>query len=97
MYSLQQTPVFAKWLKALRDLRAKARIIARLRLAEMGHLGDTKAVGGQVSEMRIDVGAGYRVYYTRRGETLIVLLVGGDKSTQEKDIRRAQALVKELL
>lgn len=97
MYSLQQTPVFAKWLKALRDLRAKARIIARLRMAEMGHLDDAKAVGGEVSEMRIDVGPGYRVYYTRRGETLIVLLVGGDKSTQEKDIRRAQTMVKELL
>ncbi len=66
-------------------------------MAEMGHLGDAKAVGGEVSEMRIDVGPGYRVYYTRRGETLIVLLVGGDKSTQEKDIRRAQTMVKELL
>lgn len=96
MYSIQQTQTFAKWLADLRDMRAKARVIARVRQAEQGNLGDAKSVGGGVSEMRIDVGPGYRVYYTRRGEVLIILLVGGDKSTQDKDIKRAQAMVKEL-
>lgn len=96
MYSIQQTATFAKWLSGLRDMRAKARIIARVRQAEHGNLGDTKSVGGGVSEMRIDVGPGYRLYYTRRGEILIILLIGGDKSTQEKDIKRAQAMLQEL-
>lgn len=68
----------------------------RVRQAEHGNLGDTKSVGGGVSEMRIDVGAGYRLYYTRRGDILVILLVGGDKSTQDKDIRRAQAMLGEL-
>ena len=67
-----------------------------MRQAERGNLGDAKSVGGGVSEMRIDVGPGYRVYYTRRGEVLIILLVGGDKSTQDKDIKRAQVMLKEL-
>lgn len=96
MYSIQQTETFAKWLSGLRDLRARARIVARVRQAEHGNLGDTKSVGGGVSEMRIDVGPGYRLYYTRRGEILIVLLVGGDKSSQDRDIRRAQAILQEL-
>lgn len=96
MYSIQQTETFAKWLSGLRDLRAKARIIARVRRAEHGNLGDTKSVGGGVSEMRIDVGPGYRLYYTRRGEILIILLVGGDKSTQDRDIKHAQAMLQEL-
>lgn len=96
MYSIQQTQTFAKWLSSLRDMRAKARIVARVRQAERGNVGDTKSVGGSVSEMRIDIGPGYRLYYTRRGEVLIILLVGGDKSTQEKDIKRAQAMLQEL-
>jgi len=96
MYSIQQTATFAKWLAKLRDMRAKARIVARVRQAEHGNLGDTKSVGGGVSEMRIDVGLGYRLYYTRRAELLIILLVGGDKSTQESDIKRAQAMLREL-
>lgn len=96
MYSVQQTQTFAKWLAGLRDMRAKARIVSRIRQATNGNLGDVKSVGGGVSEMRVDVGPGYRLYYTRRGEVLIILLVGGDKSSQEKDIKRAQAILQEL-
>ena len=72
------------------------RIAARLRLAEAGSLGDWKTVGGEVSEMRVDVGAGYRLYFTRRGSILIVMLAGGDKSTQARDIKRVQRILKEL-
>jgi putative addiction module killer protein len=96
MYSVRQTQTFAKWLASLRDMRAKARIVARVRQAEGGNLGDVRSVGGGVSEMRIDVGPGYRLYYCRRGDVLIILLVGGDKSTQDKDIRRAQAMLQDI-
>jgi putative addiction module killer protein len=70
----------------LRDQRAKARILARLESARHGNLGDVKSVGGGVSEMRVDVGAGYRVYFTRRGTVVMLILCGGDKSTQEKTL-----------
>lgn len=96
MYSIKQTPTFVDWLSALRDPRAKARIAARLRMAGEGHLGDVKSVGDGVSEMRVDVGPGYRLYYTRRGQELIVLLIGGDKSTQDRDIKRARKMAQEL-
>ena len=92
MYQIRQTHVFAKWLVDLRDVRAKARILAQLDSTRLGNLGDSRSVGDGVSEMRIDVGAGYRVYFTRRQRILIVLLCGGDKSTQAKDIVRAKAL-----
>jgi len=91
-----QTKEFQSWLDALRDKRAQARIAARLRLAEAGNLGDWKPVGGEVSEMRVDFGPGYRLYFTRRGRLLIVMLAGGDKSSQARDIRRAQRILKEL-
>jgi putative addiction module killer protein len=96
VYQLQQTEVFSKWLSALRDIRAKARILARLDAAKLGNLGDSKSVGGGVSEMRIDVGAGYRVYFIRRQAIVILVLSGGDKSTQPKDISRAKAMAREL-
>ena len=96
MFTVRQTQEFQDWLDALKDLRAQVRIAARLRLAEAGSLGDWKAVGGEVSEMRVDVGPGYRLYFTRRGGILIVMLAGGDKSTQAKDIKRAQLILKEL-
>ncbi len=92
MYQIRQTDTFARWLVDLRDARAKARILARLDSTRLGNFGDTRSVGGGVSEMRIDVGAGYRVYFIRRRRTMIVLLCGGDKSTQAKDIVRAKAL-----
>lgn len=96
MFTVLQTAEFQNWLDALRDNRAQARIAARLRLAEAGNLGDWKPVGGEVSEMRVDFGPGYRLYFARRGRLLIVMLVGGDKSSQARDIRRAQRILKEL-
>jgi putative addiction module killer protein len=96
MYTLRQTQEFQDWLDALKDLRAQVRIVARLRLVEAGNLGDWKAVGGGVSEMRVDVGPGYRLYFTRRGNLLIVMLAGGDKATQSRDIKRAQRILKQL-
>jgi putative addiction module killer protein len=96
VYRLKQTEVFSKWLSALRDARAKARILARLDAARLGNLGDSKSVGSGVSEMRVDVGAGYRLYFIRRQALVIVLLCGGDKTTQPKDISRAKAMAREL-
>lgn len=96
MYTLRQTQEFQDWLDALKDWRAQVRIVARLRLVEAGNLGDWKAVGGGVSEMRVDIGPGYRLYFTRRGNLLIVMLAGGDKATQSRDIKRAQRILKQL-
>lgn len=92
VYQVLQTDAFARWLVALRDVRAKARILARLDSTRLGNLGDIRSVGGGVSEMRIDIGAGYRVYFTRRQRIVVILLCGGDKSTQAKDIARARLL-----
>lgn len=94
MFIVRQTQEFQDWLDALKDLRAQVRIAARLRLAEAGSLGDWKPVGGDVSEMRVDFGPGYRLYFARRGSVLIVMLAGGDKSTQARDIKRAQRILK---
>ena len=96
MFIVRQTQEFQDWLDGLKDLRAQVRIAARLRLAEAGSLGDWKPVGGDVSELRVDFGPGYRVYFARRGSILIVILAGGDKSTQARDIKRAQRILKEL-
>ena len=96
MFTVLQTQEFQRWLDAVRDRRAQVRIAARLRLAEAGNLGDWKSVGGEVSEMRVNFGPGYRLYFARRGSILIVMLAGGDKSTQTKDIKRAQKILKEL-
>lgn len=96
MYILRQTVEFQKWLDDLKDHRAQVRIAARLRLAEAGSLGDWKSVGGEVSEMRVDYGPGYRLYFTRRGTLLIIMLAGGDKASQKRDIKRAQCMVAEL-
>lgn len=96
MIELRKTTVFARWLDELRDLRARARVQARLdRLAE-GNPGDVKAIGEGVSELRIDYGPGYRVYFKARGRTLIILLAGGDKRTQAGDVRTALRLAREL-
>ena len=91
-----RTAEFDAWLKALRDPVGKARIAARIRSAEAGNLGDVAAVGGGVLEMRIHVGPGYRLYYCRRGEVTYLLLLGGDKSSQQRDIRAAKALLTDL-
>lgn len=96
MFTVLQTDDFRRWLDALKDTKAQIRIATRLRLVEAGHLGDWKSVGGSVSEMRVDVGPGYRLYYTRRQGVLIILLAGGDKSSQARDIKRAQKIAESL-
>jgi putative addiction module killer protein len=96
VYTVQQTEEFQRWLDALADMRAQVRIVARIRLAEAGNLGDWATVGGGVSEMRVHVGPGYRLYFTRRGGVLVIMLAGGDKSSQARDIRRAQRVAAEL-
>lgn len=96
MIEVRQTTRFATWLAGLRDGRARARILKRLDRASEGNLGDVASVGGGVSEMRIFYGPGYRIYFIRRGARLIVLLCGGDKSTQRADIDEAMALAKEV-
>ena len=96
MIQIQQTETYAKWFAGLRDRVARARIDIRIRRLSLGNAGDAKPVGEGVSELRVDHGPGYRVYFIQRGEVLIVLLAGGDKSTQDKDIRSAKALAKDL-
>jgi len=96
VYTVQQTEEFQRWLDDLADMRAQVRIVARIRLAEAGSLGDWAPVGGGVSEMRVHFGPGYRLYFTRRGGVLIVMLAGGDKGSQARDIKRAQRIATEL-
>jgi putative addiction module killer protein len=86
---------FDQWLRQLRDRRAVARIAARLDRLAVGNPGDVKALGGGLSELRIDYGPGYRVYFLQRGLIVVVLLCGGDKSTQDKDIQRAKKIAEE--
>ena len=96
MIEVRQTEIFSKWLVGLRDIRARARIQARIDRLETGNVGDTKPVGEGVSEVRIDYGPGYRIYFVQRGSELFILLAGGDKSSQSKDIRKALSLAAEL-
>ena len=95
MIELRKTRRFADWLDGLRDLRARARVQARINRLADGNPGDAKSVGGGVSELRVDYGPGYRVYFTWRGTELVILLAGGDKSTQASDIKAAQKLAHE--
>ena len=96
MFEVRKTDVFAKWQDGLDDIRARARVQARIERLAGGNPGDVKPVGGGVSEMRIDYGPGYRVYFTRAGREIIVLLAGGDKSTQDADIKLAVRLARNL-
>ena len=96
MMEVRQTDIFAAWFAALRDRQARARITVRIRRLSLGNPGDVRAVGGGVSEMRIDHGPGYRLYFVRRGQALVVLLCGGDKRGQDRDIARAHELAKEV-
>ncbi len=96
MFTVYQTQEFQEWLDALKDVKAQVRIAARLRLAEAGNLGDWKSIGGEVSEMRVAFGPGYRLYFTKRQNILVVMLAGGDKSTQTKDIKRAKSILQQL-
>ncbi|MGB0117899.1 MAG: type II toxin-antitoxin system RelE/ParE family toxin [Terriglobales bacterium] len=96
MNSLLRSSDFDEWLSRLADPKAKARILARLTAAALGNFGDCEPVGEGVSEMRIHVGAGYRVYYMRTGSTVYVLLAGGTKASQAKDIAKAKKMAREL-
>jgi putative addiction module killer protein len=91
---IRETDAYARWFARLKDREARARILVRIRRLSLGNPGDTKSVRGGVSELRIDYGPGYRVYFARRGETVIVLLGGGDKNTQAADIRAALILAR---
>lgn len=96
MIEVRQTETFAAWIARLRDDRARMRIELRIRRLQLGNAGDVKPVGEGVSEMRIDYGPGYRVYFTRQGDTIMVLLAGGDKRTQARDIETALHLARNL-
>jgi putative addiction module killer protein len=96
VYQLQSTEIFDEWLRNLRDRKGRARILARLESARLGNLGDVKAVGAGVREMRVHAGPGYRVYFAQRGRVLMLLLCGGDKSTQTRDIAKARQILRGL-
>jgi putative addiction module killer protein len=96
MIEVRQTERFAAWLGALRDVRAAAKIIMRIKRLAEGNFGDVAPVGEGVSELRIHYGPGYRVYFVRRGEALVMLLCGGDKSSQVRDVTAAKALAREI-
>lgn len=96
MYEIRKTDIYAKWLDGLCDIHARARVQARVERLATGNPGDVKPVGEGVSELRIDYGPGYRVYYTMRGRTMIILLAGGDKRTQATDIKTALRLARNL-
>ena len=94
MIEIRQTETYAKWFSSLRDRQVKARIDIRIRRLSLGNPGDVKAVGEGVSELRIDYGPGYRVYFVQRGQTVVILLAGGDKRTQDSDIKAALELAR---
>ncbi len=96
MVEIRKTEQFAKWLDNLSDIRAKARVLVRIERLASGNAGDVKPVGEGISEMRIAYGPGYRVYFTKRGSELIILLAGGDKSSQSADIKVALRLARDL-
>src|SRR5438477_10655773 len=96
MIEVRQTDEFSSWLRGLIDDNAVARIVARIRRMEQGNPGDVKSVGAGVMEMRVDCGPGYRIYYARRGASIVILLCAGDKRTQTQDIKRAQATAQKI-
>lgn len=96
MIEIRKTEIFAKWLDGLNDIHARARILVRIERLSVGNPGDVKPVGEGVSELRIDCGPGYRVYYKQHGRKVVFLLAGGDKRTQAKDVKTALHLAKNL-
>lgn len=95
-YEVVKGDEFLRWLMRLRDKRAQARISVRLDRLEEGNFGDHRSVGGGISELRVNVGQGYRIYYTIRQQRIVILLCGGDKASQQRDIRRAQQKAREI-
>ena len=96
MLEVRETATYVQWFNSLKDRAARARIDIRIRRLSLGNPGDVKSVGEGVSELRVDFGPGYRVYFIQRAEVLVVLLAGGDKSSQVRDIRQAKALARDL-
>jgi putative addiction module killer protein len=96
MMEIRKTETFVKWLNSLRDIKARSRILVRIERLAAGNPGDVKPVGEGVSELRIDYGPGYRVYFVKQGQEMIILLAGGDKRTQAKDIKTAIRLAQNL-
>ncbi len=96
MIEIRKTETYVKWLDSLRDIHARARILVRIERLSAGNSGDVKPVGEGVSELRINYGPGYRVYFTKRGQEIVILLAGGDKRTQSKDIKAALRLAQNL-
>jgi putative addiction module killer protein len=96
MMEVRQTEHYSKWFEKLKDRNARMRIDIRIRRLSLGNSGDVKLLEGGISELRIDYGPGYRVYFTRRGNQLIILLAGGDKTTQNNDIQKAKKLAEEI-
>lgn len=96
MIEIKQTDVFRAWMGKLRDLRANTVIVKRLERVSLGNFGDHKKIDSKVSELRIDYGPGYRIYYSQRGKEIVLLLIGGDKSSQKSDIQKAKNLAAEI-
>ena len=96
MIEILQTEYYVKWFEKLKDRKARAKITIRIRRVSLGNLGDVKPVGEGISELRVDYGPGYRIYFTQKGNQLIILLVGGNKTTQANDIKKAKKIALEI-
>ena len=96
MYMVKQTEIFSKWLLKLKDTKAKVAILRRIQRVQEGNFGDYKKISSEISELRITTGPGYRIYYTKQNEEIVILLIAGDKSTQTDDILKAKKIAKEL-
>ena len=96
MYEIKSTKIFSQWMLKLKDMKGRIAVARRIERMEHGNFGDVKSVGTSISELRIQTGPGYRIYFTKREERIIILLVGGDKSTQSKDIEKVKKLLKEI-
>ena len=95
MYEIKSTKTFSKWLSKLKDMKGRIAVARRIERMEYGNFGDVKSISARISELRITTGPGYRIYFTKKKETVIILLIGGDKSTQSKDIVKAETLLEE--
>jgi putative addiction module killer protein len=96
MYEIKSTKIFSHWLMKIKDIKGRIAVVRRIERMEHGNFGDVKSLGASISELRIQTGPGYRVYFTKREEQIIILLLGGDKSTQSKDIEKAKKILKEI-